>query len=146
MGSKDGAYMKRLWILIVLVAVFVPVGGFAKPKMTVQLVADFVNVQGLRQNIFIVLPDGSHATAECWTMHPDCGIDSFTPEKRIKKPCVSKDRSFQANCYASESYYATRKVNDITIYAANGARVYHITGSWDSFEDGTVLPKPLAGR
>jgi TPR repeat protein len=110
--------------------------GFAKPRMAVQLAAQASDTSGIFQDIFVVLPDGTHATAQCWTMHPGCGIDSFAPEKRIGRNCFSKQKRIQAICYVGESYYATRRVNDVTIYAANGERVYHIVGSWDSFEEG----------
>ena len=129
--------MKKLILLTVLLAVGFPIAGYAKPKMIVQLVAESIDSSALFQSIFVVLPDGSHAVAGCRTLEGSCGIDSFRPEKRIAKGCHSKEEPI-ATCYAGETYYATRKGNYITIYAANGARVYHITGSWDSFEDGYV--------
>lgn len=111
--------------------------GFAKPKMTVQLIAESFGSSGFSRNIFIVLPDGSHATAECWTrIQHVCDIDSFAPEKRIKKNCFSQREHIQATCYVGEAYYASRRMNDITIYSPNGERVYHITGSWYSFAEG----------
>lgn len=129
--------MKTNWVVFAAFVLFLPVMGFAKPKMTVELVAEsHIDSNGLGQRIFILLPDGSHATAECWLeMHSSCGIDPFRPEKRIQKSCHSA-REHIATCYVGETYYATRKGNDITIYAANGGRTYHITGSWDTFEDG----------
>lgn len=128
--------MKKPIFLIVLLAVGLPISGYAKPKMVVQLVAESTDSSALGERIFIVLPDGSHATAECWLgMHSSCGIDAFRPEKRITKSCHSASSQLAADCYVGETYYATRKGNDITIYAANGERIYHITGSWDSFED-----------
>jgi hypothetical protein len=133
-------FMERLW-LIVLPVLLLPIGAYAKPKMTVQLVAEGFDASGLIQAIYVVLPDGSHATANCATTQPTCGIDSFAPEKRVKTSCFSARESVDAFCYTKEFYSATRKVNDITIYAANGTRVYHITASWDSFKEG-ALPKP----
>jgi TPR repeat protein len=115
--------------------------GLAKPKITVQLAAESFDSSGLFEKIFIVLPDGSHATAECWTgVQRSCVIDSFAPEKRIKKDCFSQREHIQATCYVGQAYYASRKVNDITIYSPNGERVYHIIGSWSSFEEGYLPP------
>jgi hypothetical protein len=129
--------MKRAALLFLVLAVGLPANGYAKPKITIQLVAEsYIGSSGLGQRVFIVLPDGSHATAECWLgLHSSCGVDSFRPEKRVTKSCHSAQEPI-ATCYVGEVYYATRKGNDLTIYAANGKRVYHVTGSWDSFEDG----------
>jgi hypothetical protein len=131
--------MRRFFVFFLLIwQVVLTHPGFAKPRMTVQLIGMSIASSGLYQDIYLILPDGSHAAARCWTMQPACGIDPFAPEKRVKKACFVQDPHIDATCYFRESYYATRKVNDITIYAANGGRIYHITGSWDSFQESAL--------
>jgi hypothetical protein len=84
---------------------------------------------------FLILPDGSHAKALCVGVipsGPDCEIEPFTAEKRVKVPCdlLKGNAKEQVNCYQSESYEADRKGNDITLRTVNGKVTYHIVGPW----------------
>lgn len=51
--------------------------------------------------------------------------------------CDAK-HSMQATCFMNEDYYADRIGNDVIVYGANGRVTYHLTGSWDAFEAGTL--------
>ena len=82
---------------------------------------------------FLILSDGSHATATCFEAPgtSPCEIEAFAAEKRVKVPCDSaKIKGVFTTCYQSERYEGDRKNNDITLRTGNGKVTYHITGSW----------------
>ena len=143
--------MERWRGLIAVVTVLgVPMFGSEKPKpqppkIVVQLYAQtiFSNPYGSLVRVYLGLPDGSRGMATCssYLGNPTCTVDAFAPEKRITGDCVDSKHTIQAICITSEFYYATRAGNDLTLYAANGPITYHLTGSWDSFEAGTLSPK-----
>lgn len=114
---------------------------FAKPKMTVKLVAEDISTVGTMAiiNVYVVLPDGTHASGHCTTTGPrQCIIDPFAPEKRVATSCSSSALHIQARCFSSEVYFADRRINDLTIHAANGAVTFHIDGTWDSFQPSNI--------
>jgi hypothetical protein len=103
--------------------------------MTVQLVAQNVaEDHGVEMaDVYLVLPDGSHAFGHCITiLGPPCVVESFAPEKRVTQACTGQSggNHMPAICFWKELYSADRRGNDITLYGANGAVTYHITGSW----------------
>lgn len=110
-----------------------------KPKMIVQLQAQSIGAGGLITDVYLILEDGSYAKATCLMgIGRPCQLDPFRPEKRSIVNCLPPDNSFQAMCFQRESYYADRKVNDITIYAANGPVSFHIVGPWQPFHAGEL--------
>jgi hypothetical protein len=143
---NNKAFCRTLCAIGIGILAFEPSSDLAKPKppkMVVQLYAQVVS-SGITQSVdvYVVLPDGSRAVGHCfWSMGGSpCVVDPFAPEKRVVQNCIPPDRQFQAQCITSEIYYADRKINDLTLYAANGKVTYHITGSWTEFTLGRVPP------
>ena len=86
---------------------------------------------------YLILPDGSHALALCG-QHlggPPCLIKAFIAEKRVKVPCdllKGDTTGLSRECYQSESYWAGRNGNDITLSTINGRVMYTFSdhGEW----------------
>jgi hypothetical protein len=141
---------------VLVVALFVTTVNARKPKPQVQLYGD--SYESIGENVydenhkvvdvkapfmfsysaFLILPDGSHASALCMahvgttTMSAPCTISPFAAEKRVTVPCdlLKELQAKEAKCYKSEWYEFERKNNDITLSTAQGKVTYHITGSW----------------
>jgi hypothetical protein len=131
--------MKRLsvWAVILSVALCIPPALARKPKtpkMVVQLygIAESYGTDPMMTvlDAYLILPDGSHALASCVGLA--CKIEAFVAEKRVKIPCdlLTPTKNMYRECYQSETYYADRKNNDITLNTINGKVTYHIFGSW----------------
>jgi hypothetical protein len=119
--------MKMLMLLAAVLPMAFPVPVYAKPKIGQDVVRQGPDMTFV--DIFLILPDGTHARAQCmWFggIRP-CLIDAFQAEKRIVEPC---EVNGPTRCFRNEVYYADRRSNDLTIYAANGKQEYHIIGSW----------------
>jgi hypothetical protein len=105
----------------------------AKPKMKVQLYGERVELgKGIDwYYVYLILPNGDHALGMCGqTVGNLCKVESFAPEKRKSSTCQVGDPPLKITCYASETYEADRKKNDITLYGGAGKVTYHIYGSW----------------
>ena len=118
------------------------------PNTTIQISAEESEVVGAASNIgvsmqyYLVLQDGSHATAICFVVPggKPCGIQAFAAEKRKATPCFrSPDR--QASCFEDEFYKANRTGNDLVVYSGNGASYMEIVGTWDKLQPGTAQSK-----
>jgi Protein of unknown function (DUF3761) len=116
----------------------------AKPRTVVQLVATTTDPSGFIQSLFLILPDGSHAEVECNTINCGMGLESFHPEKRKTFDCLRDGSTYsQTHCLTSpESFYSDRKGNDLTIYGGSGGKVYHISGTWEELDPGTISRPP----
>ena len=131
--------MKRLavWSAITLsAAVCNPAALARKPKTMVQVYGMSFSTPTpgiMSYTALLILPDGSHATASCFTGPgtPPCTIEPFRAEKRVKVPCdLLKSDAKGVVCYQSEWYESERRNNDMTLRTGNGKVTYHIDGSW----------------
>ena len=117
--------------------------GKKSPRFVIQVVAQGSDKTAMIQSLYLILPDGSHATATCVITNGKCGLESFAPEKRKTFACGSQDSQSTyifKTCFPAEAFYASREGNDLTIIGASGPKVYHIDGSFDDSELGK--PKP----
>jgi hypothetical protein len=106
-----------------------------KPKMVVQVYAVDWHFESLIEIVdaYLILPDGTHVHGTCMSgFDSPCVPESFTPEKRSPAACSKTEGKPNAqHCVYQENYYADRKGNDLTLYAANGKVTFHIVSSWD---------------
>ena len=136
--------MHQLCVSGLTVLAALPLAGFGKPKMAVQLYAQRVEYSAGMQFawIYVIFPDGSQARAACSTTiyGQPCVVDPFKAETRVSKPCFDSGHTVQATCLYNELYSADRRGNDLMLYGQNGKVAYHIDGSWDTFVVGTLPP------
>ena len=136
--------MRKILPLLLLLA-SLPI--YAKPKMTVTLVAEgTVPNPGsslVTINAFFILSDGTRVIGHCSTSGPEiCIIEPFAAEKRKKTECFFESLGIQAMCYGAEAYPADRKVNKLTVYGAMGGATFHIDGTWDNLKPGLMPSRP----
>jgi hypothetical protein len=126
--------MKFLVAGILLFACIAP--ALAKPRPVVQVLATGSDPSGMIEYLFLILPDGSHAEANCGMITCRLGLESFHPEKRKTFRCLPDGSTYSLiNCLTiPESFYSDRKGNDLIIYGGSGAKVYHISGTWEKLE------------
>ncbi|MGA7886471.1 MAG: hypothetical protein WCA44_12070 [Acidobacteriaceae bacterium] len=105
------------------------------PVIIVQAVARDVDSSGIFEDLYLILPDGSHAIAQCDNLKRECGVESWAPEKRKETKCHSEAVPY-AWCFAPEAFRASRRNNDLWIGGPNGVFHYTVTGSWDGFDPG----------
>ena len=130
-------YDPRTIVIDLMILTLTSGTAFAKkPKMVVQMAAyDYTwNPAFAAETIdaYFILPDGTHVHGTCISDSmdkPRCEPESWTPEKRNPAQCQETGKNAK-RCTYQETYYAERKVNDLTIWAANGKIVYHLKDSW----------------
>jgi hypothetical protein len=118
-------------------------GKKKSPRFVIQVGAQGSDKTGMIQSLYLILPDGSHATATCVITTGKCGLESFAPEKRKTFACgsqYSQSTYIFKTCFAAEAFYASCEGNDLTIIGASGRKVYHIDGSFDDSELGKPNP------
>jgi len=130
--------MGRTVTITALIAAFLSGTCFAKKqKMNVEMVAYDVQVDGSplflhHVDAYFVFPDGTRIHGTCMSgigSDVSCEPESWTPEKRTANQCQVTNKDSK-RCTYQERYYAERKLNDLTIWAANGRIVYHLKDSW----------------
>lgn len=102
------------------------------PKETVVLVGEGIAGSGIITDLYLILPDGSQAQADCIITFKSCTLEPFHPEKRVGKPCYEVATESIVSCFEMESYYADRVGNNITLYGAAGGVTFHIKRAWES--------------
>lgn len=127
--------MKRVLCALALIMLCYPAKAAKKPKMVVELYALDWQFESMVETVdaYLILPDGTHVQGMCADAlgdHP-CNPESFHPEKRLPAACTrATDKKNAQHCIYQENYYADRKGNDLTLYAANGKVTFHIVSSW----------------
>lgn len=132
-GNRGVAVMSVVFALAILV------GRNAeafekKPKMIVELHALDYWFSGILENVdaYLILPDGTHLHGICFKglETEPCIPESFKPERRALDVCAETADKKKEHCAYQENYYADRKGNELTLYAANGKVTYKIVSSW----------------
>ncbi len=137
--------MKRrstcLSLVVCLILCSLVLAKSKKNLMLVQLYGEsmtFPNKNLASYEVFLIMPDGTHVRAICLSpvSSPSASCHAIEPstiERRVKVACDEirkENRPMGLSCFRSESYWAERKINDITLGAANGSVTYHVISSW----------------